>query len=256
MSYILDALKKADRERSRVKVPTLSTVHVPVYASGRRVVVWVLGVILVSGSALALWLWRPDALQGHSTLPPHPSVEAAPSVASPLPPREPAAPAPFPPAAPPAPAMKAESRLEAPQEPAPKSSPRAIAPPGPSAPVTGMTSPPAAAPTQSGSKGGADSAKFELTPKEFPAPGGAIPSRPETTSSSPSPANGPTLRQAVAKMTLGVFVYAENEADRMVVINGHRYFRGQLVDGLYLVEDITPDGVVLSYKGDRETLRP
>ncbi len=40
MSYILDALKKADRERNLAKVPTLTTVHVPVLTTGRRVGVW------------------------------------------------------------------------------------------------------------------------------------------------------------------------------------------------------------------------
>jgi hypothetical protein len=57
-------------------------------------------------------------------------------------------------------------------------------------------------------------------------------------------------------MTLDVFVYTDVEADRMAVISGRRYVKGQLVDGLYLVESINPDGVVLTYKDERAILRP
>jgi hypothetical protein len=60
----------------------------------------------------------------------------------------------------------------------------------------------------------------------------------------------------MTKMTLEVFVYADAEADRMVTINGRRYTKGQLVDGRYLVEDITPEGVRLSFQGERAILRP
>jgi hypothetical protein len=57
-------------------------------------------------------------------------------------------------------------------------------------------------------------------------------------------------------MTLDVFVYTDVEVDRMVVINGRRYVKGQLVDGLFLVEAINPDGVVLTYRDERAVLHP
>jgi hypothetical protein len=66
----------------------------------------------------------------------------------------------------------------------------------------------------------------------------------------------PALGAAIPKMTLNVFVYAAAEADRMVMINGQRYVKGQQVDGHYLVEDITPEGVLLSFEGERALLRP
>ena len=72
----------------------------------------------------------------------------------------------------------------------------------------------------------------------------------------PTPVGPPSLQAALGKMTLDVFVYTDVEADRMVVINGRRYVQGQLVEGLYLVEAIVPDGVVLSYQGERGVLRP
>jgi hypothetical protein len=64
------------------------------------------------------------------------------------------------------------------------------------------------------------------------------------------------LRAALAKMTLEVFVYTDVEADRMVVINGRRYAKGQYVDGHYLIENITQEGVALSYQGEQAVLRP
>jgi hypothetical protein len=75
-------------------------------------------------------------------------------------------------------------------------------------------------------------------------------------SASPLPSTQPALREAMGKMTLDVFVYADAEADRMVIINGTRYVKGQRVDGLYLVEDITSEGAILSFQGERALLRP
>jgi hypothetical protein len=69
-------------------------------------------------------------------------------------------------------------------------------------------------------------------------------------------AKSPTLREAMAKMTVDVFVYTSVEADRMVVISGRRYVEGEYVNGLYLLESITPEGVVLSHQGERLLLRP
>jgi hypothetical protein len=81
-------------------------------------------------------------------------------------------------------------------------------------------------------------------------------SRPASPAPPAAPPATPTLREALSKMTLDVFVYTDVEADRMAVINGRRYFKGQLVDGLYLVESINPNGVMLQYRDERALLRP
>jgi hypothetical protein len=57
-------------------------------------------------------------------------------------------------------------------------------------------------------------------------------------------------------MKLGVFVYTDVKAKRMVVIDGRNYAEGDLVDGRYLVEAITSEGVVLSREGERALLKP
>jgi hypothetical protein len=42
----------------------------------------------------------------------------------------------------------------------------------------------------------------------------------------------------------------------MVFINGKKYIEGQTVDGDAVLEQITPDGAVLSQHGQRVVLRP
>jgi hypothetical protein len=55
-------------------------------------------------------------------------------------------------------------------------------------------------------------------------------------------------------MTLNVLVYSESRPDRVVYIDGRQYTEGQRIQGRYLVERITPDGVVLSSEGERAVL--
>src|SRR4030042_3342298 len=59
MSYILDALKKADRQRNLSKVPTLTTFHIPVYVTGRRLAIWVVAGMLLCGGLL-VWFLQPS----------------------------------------------------------------------------------------------------------------------------------------------------------------------------------------------------
>ena len=259
MSYILDALKKADRERSLTKVPTLTTVHVPLLTGGRRIAVWVVaGVVLVGGGAL-LWAVRPsppaspppvaDSRAGSRTALPVGVAEPAP-VASPEPI---AAPPPGPPSVPDvpttpvhpvgvgtprAPSAVAESRPVRPPSsdrvPQPAGQRQATAEPvGPAMPPSPTRLDPV--PSPSAGRPGADVA---VAPPPVSSTGSSM------------------LREALGKMTLDVFVYTDVEADRMVVINGRRYTKGQYVDGLYLIDNITPEGVTLSYRGEQGVLRP
>ena len=57
-------------------------------------------------------------------------------------------------------------------------------------------------------------------------------------------------------MSISILLYAENPSDRMVFINGRKYVEGDYVDGQYLLERITSDGVVLNYQGEQVTLKP
>jgi hypothetical protein len=68
--------------------------------------------------------------------------------------------------------------------------------------------------------------------------------------------NTPALLEAISRMKLDVFVYADVSDKRMVVIDGRRYVEGDQIEGRYLLESITSEGVVLSHGGARAVLRP
>ncbi len=92
------------------------------------------------------------------------------------------------------------------------------------------------------------------------APPQPSPVSPSASAAAPAPAEiqsrPPSLKDALSRMTLNILVYDEAEASRRVVINGKKYVKGDFVDGHYLIEDITIEGAVLSYEGERAILRP
>lgn len=263
MSYILDALKKADRERTLSRVPTLTTVHVSVHAARRRVTLWMVAVVLVSGG-LAVWFLHPAP----TGIPPAPvattpSVDFRSSVTAPDP--EPISARSEVLDLPPRAVKSAPPGLPAPSAQPPKEAHRQpkrerTADPGPSARGSSQVPQSALAPI--------GSAEMDVRPTESAPTASARPAVPEKVEppqtrvervapvAPPAPAAPPSLQAAVGRMTLDVFVYTNVEADRMVVINGRRYVQGQLIEGVYLLEAIVPDGVVLSYQGERAVLRP
>src|SRR5262247_4226463 len=121
MSYILDALKKADRNRNPVAVPTLGTVHRAPEAARRRPRhwPWIVAAVIVVNAGVWIWLLRPpsvpDARFGGSTAAPvtvsvapapqPPAPRASDPVVAPASPDKPATPAP------PAPPPRADREL-------------------------------------------------------------------------------------------------------------------------------------------------
>ena len=65
-----------------------------------------------------------------------------------------------------------------------------------------------------------------------------------------------SFHEAMATMNMTILMYAEAGSERMVFINDRKYTEGDYVDGRFLLESITPEGAVLSYEGERITLRP
>jgi hypothetical protein len=53
---------------------------------------------------------------------------------------------------------------------------------------------------------------------------------------------------------LNAHIYSTVTEERSVYIDNRRYVEGQRVNGLYLLEAITPQGVLLSYQGARALL--
>ena len=65
------------------------------------------------------------------------------------------------------------------------------------------------------------------------------------------PSKAASLREAIDKMEITVLLYDDAKENRLVFINGEKYVEGDYVEGRYLLESITLDGAVLSYRGDR-----
>ncbi len=302
MSYILDALKKAEQERGLAKVPTLTTVHAArVWVLGRSHGWLIAGAVLVCAIGAALWVLIPG-LTG-MVRPSAPRERPAASRTESQPASAPAAPSV------PQPTMSAPPVLSAP----PATKPRQPAPAAPdAAPQPRALLPPfARMPRQPDAQSRADggsavpSPMIERTPRSLPVeslrPNVAPPPTPSPAQPAPSaepapspvsrpivvpapptpaapgvpasPAPGapvvtppaslppaqpaqPSLQQALAKLTLDMLVYTEAESTRMVTINGRKYVKGDAVEGRYIVEEITREGVTLSYGGETAILRP
>lgn len=61
----------------------------------------------------------------------------------------------------------------------------------------------------------------------------------------------PDIQRAIPPMTVTIHVYSPQESQRILFINNREYHQGSLIEGGARVEAIVPDGVVLSYQGER-----
>lgn len=214
MSFILDALRKSELERQRQSGPSIA--ELPVARDDRRMP-WVLlaiGVLLaVNAGGLLYFMLRPDK----------PVVAAVETTAAPIA------------AAPVAAAPAAAVPLPVPAE-----------------------LPPAADLTLADEAASIAPAMPEATAPP-PAPDPTLLPEPSVTYA-PAPAsdNPPSIDQMPAQATAGLpelsvdlHIYTDDPAKRAVFINGRRYQRGAVLVEGPTVEEITRDGVVLSYHGQR-----
>lgn len=213
MSYILDALRKAEAERRMGSTP--DTPAAPVFhdaqteqGTGWRGNRWLWALLAAAGGALAAAAW----LQWESWTPMNtPTSTPAPPVAVVVPAPEPASePAPAPAAAvtmhePPPPAVEAAR----PAAPAPRSR---------------------AAPDRAAAKSDDKPASSPIaTLRELPA----------------------EIQRQIPPLSVSGYIYAANPADRSVLINRKLLREGdEVVPGLTL-EKLLPNGLVLNYKGYR-----
>ncbi|RYF42415.1 MAG: hypothetical protein EOO25_06775 [Comamonadaceae bacterium] len=228
MSYILDALRKADAQRERDPARGIHAQPVrPAAGDDARSTpawVWLLaGGAAVCALAAGAWLWTVRAA------PPAAPVTAmnAPRESAPVP----IAP---PPMAPAAPAMEV---LPAAPPPAPAPEPVVKAAPAParlaSAPV------PASAPA--------------ATPAAAPASAqkAAAPAPERLPSLAELPAD---VQRELPKLAITGGVYSENPAQRMLVINGQVFNEGGEPAPGVLLEQIRPRSAVLKIRGARYTV--
>ncbi len=278
MSYILDALRKAERDRQVSRVPTLATAHGGTELLRRPHWAWAVAAGAVALSAVVTYSlpWaptRPDPVRA-AALPPAAADPAA-SRAS---------------ADPEAPPPALERALESPAAvPALTPGPAVERPPGGRAPARPRVAPPAK--TTRAARAGDDlrrapdrraspeapatrqASAAESRPTSPPVvnrvpvpelrPGGDPVAQPAVVPApAPLPDAGagraaqPAPPQTLARLTLDVLVYSDVPAERLVFISGRKYVEGQTLDGETVVEQITPDGAVLQHQGKRIVLRP
>jgi general secretion pathway protein B len=222
MSYILDALRRAeaDRERERGQVPGLHTQPLPGReaqraAGRRRWLPWAGGgLLLLAGIGAGSW-WA----SGPQEVAPPPPPAPAPLAAAPEP--APSAPAVTPPLASPPPPQTAaaDSPYLAPAPP-----PGTVAAPPP-APVVAARPAPVPAP-----------------PPAAPAPEARIPRLAELPEST---------RRELPKLAISGSVYSDDPASRMVIVNGEVLREGAKLGADLVLEQIGPRELVLRFKGQR-----
>lgn len=259
MSLILDALKRAERERRADASPAPPDVAVPAVGASRRAPRWrlvaVAAVVVVAGVAGA-WAWKTFR------------QVPAPPVADSVPAPQPAAPAPVIMARPPPadttpaivpgtedvaslddltdePVLEAEPPATAPVPAIPP--PQAQAPsPNPEIRTTPLEPPPQVrAPAATPKPQAQAQAEPEPAPAQIP-PALTVPAPLRKFREMP-----PDYRADFPALKIEIHVYEKAPQQRFVMVNGKRYREGErLNEGPQLVE-IAPDGLVLEFRGEK-----
>jgi general secretion pathway protein B len=237
MSYILEALRKAERERNLGQVPTLEAKTADAAPSPRPVWPWLLaGALVVNACVLALWLFYPSEQAAAPVPPPLATTETR--VLSP----------PVPPPSvsdymPPSPTIVDEEPISEPpvvtvREPVMSDSTSSRnAEPRPVAPAT--NSPRAAGPVAE-----QDAYADEPAIEDRQATIVALRDMP------------PEFRRSLPEMKMDAHFYTEVEGRSFVMINLRKYKVGErLAEGPQVVE-IVGDGVILSHQGREFLLTP
>ncbi|MFN7484719.1 MAG: general secretion pathway protein GspB [Betaproteobacteria bacterium] len=222
MSYILDALRKAEAERERGNVPHLMAQPLgtpPPVAAPRRGALWGAGaaLALVAAVGAGWWLARQNVpAQGPApeatptaTSPANSGTAPAPAIATTAP-----VPSPTTPGAPSG--LAALDPTPRPPRPAADTGPVAAPPPAPPA-VDGAAAPPAAT---------------------RPAPG-------RTVAYDQLP---PDVRRQLPVLSLGGAIYSETPSARMLLVNGQLQREGDHVAPGVVLEQIQPRSAVLRWR--------
>ena len=211
MSYILDALRRAQAERERGQVPGLEArtlVQTPPPPAPRRVMVWVLAGSLVAGllALVALLALRGGPVP--ATVPV--AAQPAPTPATPV-----LTPAPLPTPPPPIVVVSAPT-----------------VPPSPTAPATALSSTP-------------------LAPLAMPAPVAApappVPAAGGVRAIQLAQLSA-DLRRELPALTLGGAIWSDNAASRFVIVNGQVLREGEAAAPGVLLERIGPKAVFLRWR--------
>ena len=226
MSYILEALKKSDQQRQRGATPTLPTAQVPAAAPKQPVFLYyglIAAVVLAAGIVIG-WL-RPWQAEQPAPAPEPIAAKSLISVSAAVPLPEP-------------PAM---ARKTAQELPAPNSAP-AVQP----APMVAAMKPDMPAPARTETHSASPAAPASMPEKPAGPADAAQEQRVIPMAELPL-----QIQQEIPAMTIPLHAYSSKPRDRLVSINERMLREGEsLTPGLRL-EQITPDGLIFSYKGYR-----
>ncbi len=237
MSYILDALKRADAERVRGQVPGLHAQPLGDAGSDDRgggAPRWALWAgIAVGAVVLAALAWRMGA-------------DANAPVPAPLPPAMPA-PEPLAQTAP-APAVTPATPVAPPAIPSYAPAPAAATRP----PVKDSRPTPAPTPAAVTAQGPATNPATAVAPSPVAAATAQSPAAPPASARVPLLSELPaSLRQQLPALAVSGSVYSDDAAARFIMLNGDVVKEGaQPAPGLF-VERIEPKSAVLRFKGER-----
>ena len=248
MSYILDALKRADSERERGVVPGLHAQPVPLGSSNRparrasATVLTLIGVGIFLMLCVVFWRWQGV---GSPRLPATAVTLVPPNLAGPTAGYPPPPPAPAPEArvmiAKPAPVIStppttpAQLESGASQAPAPQRPRMVVAP----AQITAAASPITAQLSSTAPQAALAPPTPAITPATPPARISPLAELPAD------------LRLAIPKIVISGSTYADNPAYRMLIINGQVVHEGEKLTPDLQLERIGPKSAVLNYKGQR-----
>ena len=262
MSYILDALRKADaqRERDPARGIHAQSLHppagVPRGELAQRPWFWIASAAGVAALAAASWYLLRDhgrvvpapgepmtAQVARAQVAPAPSIQLPAAAASAAPPAQVVLP-------PPAPAAVERPRVGGPgrMERTPGAVPRPLvsarmAMPGVQGAAGGQ-----------GAQAGSMTPHVELAPPGAPqGPSGMAPPAPALGPASPAPPMPPVagLPPDAPKLTITGGVYSASRAQRMVIINGQVFREGADLGGGLALEEIRAKSIVLRFRGAR-----
>lgn len=230
MSYILEALKKAQAERQLGNAPTL---HAPILRAGSPaeqggakkntwLMVAAMGAMAAAIAVLAVLLWRPA-----------PSPASATAASSAEPPASVLAAGPAAPAV-----VKTEPPVSAPEAaPEPLAAPVAALPPPVATITANTTTPPARV-------------------ASAPVPDPAAAPAPVMTATSVEPVLNmrelpEPIQRSIPQVVVGGYIYSKNAADRLLLVDKVLRREGEEVAPGLLLEKLNPKEAVFNFKGYR-----
>ena len=235
MSYILEALKKSEQQREIGRVPGITSVHENTAKSVTGKWLWLIaGILLLNAGLLVFLLWpepEPDSAAGSVPLPePVPVQRDRPAVA---------------------PVVSRPPALEKPVRHVPQTA-RIEPVPEPQAPEP-VTTEAAAKPVLQ---------EPPMAARVLPAaPPVEPPPRPAAVKAGPPalpvwpqiPAH--LFQQLNGSLRLDVHVFGDQPQKSFVLINMRKYREGEKLQEGPLLDEITPEGVILSFSGQRFRLQ-